>query len=37
MTVIAEMEEGRRQIRANTEAVLRVLDRLNGSTGEAAA
>jgi hypothetical protein len=31
-TVIAEMEEGRRQIRANTQAVLSVLDRLNGSS-----
>jgi hypothetical protein len=35
-TVIAEMEEGRKQIRANTEAVLNVLDRLNGSGGIAA-
>jgi hypothetical protein len=31
-TVIAEMEEGRKQIQANTQAVLSVLDRLNGST-----
>ena len=31
-TVIAEMEEGRRQIQANTQAVLNVLDRLNGSS-----
>lgn len=31
-TVIAEMEEGRKQIQANTQAVLNVLDRLNGSS-----
>jgi hypothetical protein len=31
-SVIAEMEEGRKQIRANTQAVLRMLDRLNGSS-----
>ena len=31
-TVIAEMEEGRRQIQANTQAVLSVLDGLNGSS-----
>jgi hypothetical protein len=31
-SVIAEMEEGRKQIRANTQAVLSVLDRLNGSS-----
>lgn len=31
--VIAEMEEGRKQIRANTKAVLSALDRLNGSDG----
>lgn len=31
-SVIAEMEEGRKQIRANTEAVLSMLDRLNGSS-----
>lgn len=42
-TVIAEMEEGRRQleegtkqIQANTQAVLSVLDRLNGSGGATA-
>jgi len=29
--VIAEMEEGRKQLEANTKAVLSVLDRLNGS------
>jgi hypothetical protein len=29
--VIAEAEEGRKQIAANTQAVLSVLDRLNGS------
>ena len=29
--MIAEMEEGRKQIAANTKAVLSVLDRLNGS------
>jgi hypothetical protein len=31
-SVIAEMEEGRKQIRANTQAVLSMLDRLNGSS-----
>jgi hypothetical protein len=31
-SVIAEMEEGRRQIRANTQAVLSMLDRFNGSS-----
>jgi phytoene/squalene synthetase len=31
--VIAEMEEGRKQIAANTRAVLSVLDRLEGGTG----
>jgi hypothetical protein len=31
--LIAEMEEGRKQIQANTKAVLSVLDRLNGSDG----
>ncbi len=31
--VIAEIEEGRKQIQANTRAVLSVLDRLNGSDG----
>jgi hypothetical protein len=30
-SAIAEMEEGRRQIRANTQAVLTMLDRFNGS------
>ncbi len=35
--VIAEAEEGRKQIAANTQAVLSVLDRLNGSGGAAAA
>jgi hypothetical protein len=35
-TAIAEMEEGRKQIRANTKAVLSVLDRLNGTDGLAA-
>ena len=35
--VIAEMEEGRKQIQANTKAVLSVLDRLEGSGGAAAA
>lgn len=30
-SVIAEMEQGRKQIRANTQAVLSVLDRLNGT------
>jgi hypothetical protein len=35
--VIAEVEEGRRQIAANTQAVLSVLDRLEGSSGTAAA
>jgi hypothetical protein len=31
-TAIAEMEEGRKQIQANTQAVLSVLDRFNGSS-----
>ena len=31
-----EMEEGRRQIRANTEAVLRLLDRFDNPGGAAA-
>jgi hypothetical protein len=31
-SVIAEMEEARKQIRANTQAVLGALDRLNGSS-----
>jgi hypothetical protein len=31
-SAIAEMEEGRKQIQANTQAVLSVLDRLNGSS-----
>jgi hypothetical protein len=35
-TVIAEMEEGRKQIQADTKAVLSALDRLNGSDGLAA-
>ncbi len=35
--VIAEMEEGRKQIQANTRAVLSVLDRLESSGGPAAA
>jgi hypothetical protein len=35
--VIAEVEEGRRQIQANTKAVLSVLDRLEGPGGAAAA
>jgi hypothetical protein len=35
-SLIAEMEEGRKQIRANTKAVLSVLDRLNGPDGLAA-
>jgi hypothetical protein len=35
--VIAEVEEGRKQIQANTKAVLSVLDRLEGSGGVAAA
>lgn len=35
--VIAEVEEGRKQIAANTQAVLSVLDRLEGSNGAAAA
>jgi len=35
--VIAEMEEGRKQVQANTRAVLSVLDRLEGSGGAAAA
>lgn len=30
-SVIAEMEEGRKQIRANTQAVLSTLDRFNGT------
>jgi hypothetical protein len=30
-SVIAEMEEGRKQIRANTQAVLSMLDRFNGN------
>jgi hypothetical protein len=30
-SVIAEMEEGRKQIQANTRAVLSMLDRFNGS------
>jgi hypothetical protein len=30
-SVIAEMEEGRKQIRANTRAVLSMLDRFNGT------
>jgi len=34
--VIAEMEEGRKQIQANTKAVLSVLDRLEGPGGLAA-
>ena len=34
--VIAEVEEGRKQIQANTRAVLSVLDRLKGSGGIAA-
>jgi hypothetical protein len=34
--LIAEMEESTRQLRANTQAVLSVLDRLNGP-GEATA
>ncbi len=32
-SLIAEMEEGRKQIQANTRAVLSVLDRLDGSGG----
>jgi hypothetical protein len=35
--VIAEVEEGRKQIQANTRAVLSVLDRLDGPGGVAAA
>lgn len=35
--VIAEVEEGRKQIAANTQAVLSVLDRLGNSGGAAAA
>lgn len=31
--LIAEVEEGRKQIQANTEAVLSVLDRLEGTGG----
>lgn len=34
--LIAEIEEGRKQIQANTKAVLSVLDRLDGSGGLAA-
>ena len=34
--ILAEMEEGRKQLRANTEAVLSMLDRLEGSGGAAA-
>lgn len=34
--VIAEVEEGRKQIQANTQAVLSVLDRLSGPGGAAA-
>jgi hypothetical protein len=30
-SVIAEMEEGRKQIRADTQAVLSMLDRFNGT------
>lgn len=30
-SVIAEMEEGRKQIRASTQAVLSMLDRLDGT------
>ena len=30
--LIAEIEDGRKQIQANTQAVLSVLDRLNGSS-----
>jgi hypothetical protein len=30
-SVIAEMEEGRKQIRANTQVVLSMLDRFNGT------
>ena len=30
-SVIAEMEDGRKQIRANTQAVLSMLDRFNGA------
>jgi hypothetical protein len=30
-SVIAEMEEGRKQLRANTQAVLSMLDRFNGT------
>jgi sugar-specific transcriptional regulator TrmB len=35
--VIAEVEEGRKQIQANTKAVLSVLDRLESAGGAAAA
>jgi hypothetical protein len=35
-SMIAQIEEGREQIRANTQAVLSVLDRLEGSGGAAA-
>lgn len=31
ISVIAEMEEGRKQIQANTQAVLSMLDRFNGT------
>ncbi len=31
-SLIAEMEEGIKQLRANTQAVLSMLDRLNGSS-----
>jgi hypothetical protein len=34
--VIVEMEEGRKQVQANTKAVLSVLDRLDGSDGVSA-
>ena len=34
--VLAELEEGRRQIQANTEAVLRLLDRFDNPGGAAA-
>lgn len=34
--LIAEMEEGRKQIQANTKAVLSMLDRFEGSGGIAA-
>jgi hypothetical protein len=35
-SMIAQIEEGREQIRANTQAVLSALDRLEGSGGAAA-